>query len=337
MGKLLVILGSTATGKTDLALSLAKKFNGELVSCDSRQVYKGLDIGTGKYPSAKGTPRLRMGQEVKREKGYWEIDRVRIWMYDVVSAKKQYTVADYVKNADSAVSDIMRRNRLPIVVGGTGLYMKVLLHGLPNLSIPVDQKLRKSLEALSKEELQKKLQILSRTRWDEMNQSDRENPRRLIRAIELAKALDIFSPAGPIMSEGDEAGITYPSTLNIGLIAKREVLYKLADERVIDRINQGMVEEAKKLYANGLSLKRMRQLGLEYGVLADFFEGRIKNRDELIKIMQRKIHDFIRRQVTWFKKERDVSWFDVTENGYIKKIEKMVGFWYDNLTNAAKN
>src|SRR3989338_8195331 len=125
MAKIIVIFGSTSTGKTDLALNLAKKFNGELVSCDSRQVYKKLDIGTGKLP----------GKQVNTEKGngFWWLDGVKVWMYDVVNFRQQYTVYDYVKDADQVIENILSREKLPIIVGGTGLYLKALLEGLPNL------------------------------------------------------------------------------------------------------------------------------------------------------------------------------------------------------------
>ena len=174
---LLVILGPTSTGKTDLALSLAKRFDGEIISCDSRQVYINLDLGTGKLPSQQKT--------LKKGKGFWEIDGVKVWLYDVVSAKLQYSVADYIKDAHKVLKDLRERGKLPIIVGGTGLYLKGLVEGLSNIDIPIDKELRKSLEKLSKEELQKKLINLSLKKWNQMNNSDRQNPRRLVRAIEL--------------------------------------------------------------------------------------------------------------------------------------------------------
>lgn len=317
--KILVILGPTSTGKTDLALRLAKKFNGELISCDSRQVYWRLDIGTGKLPDRRW--KVEDGS-VKKWKGYWEIDGIKIWMYDVVSPKVQYTVADYVKDANKAVGEIINRGKLPIVVGGTGLYLKALLDGLSNLSVPVDAGLRKELEKLSKEQLQKKLKELSSQKWEKLNSSDRENPRRLVRAIELeimqSKSNSIkIATSSPVASPRND-------TLKIGLIAPREILYQRIDQRVTDRISQGMIDEAIKLHQSGLSLKRMRQLGLEYGVLADYLEGKITNKDTLIKIMQGKIHGFLRRQITWFKKETDVNWFDITRNNTLVQVEKLV-------------
>jgi len=306
----LIILGSTSTGKTDLALQLAKKFNGELISCDSRQVYKGLDIGTGKYPSQKS--------KVKRQKYCWEVDGIRIWMYDVVDASKQYSVADYVKDANKIIKDISNREKLPILVGGTGLYLKAFLEGLSNLEIPVDKKLRKELEILSTVDLQKRLQQISPERWEKMNYSDRQNSRRLIRAIELA---GVKPSIGKVQSF---------DALKIGLTAPRNILYKRADERVLTRIKQGMIDEAKSL-----SLKRMRDLGLEYGILADYLQGKIK-KENLTSVLQGKIHGYIRHQLTWFKKEKNVEWFDITTKEFPVNVEKLANAWYYH-TDDSKN
>lgn len=305
---LLVILGPTATGKTDLALHLAKKFNGELISSDSRQVYKWLNLGTGKLPNGE--------VNVVKRNGYWEINGITVWLYDVADPKKQYNVALFVQDANRAIEKIFKRGKLPIIVGGTGLYLKALLEGLSNLSMPIDKKLRKKLERLTKIELQEKLQEISLKRWEELNPSDRQNPRRLIRAIELSgiQKTKLIKP-------------NY-QTLKIGLTATREVLYEKVDKRVMSRINQGMLDEAKKLHKKGVSLNRMKQLGLEYGVLADYLEGDIKNTGAMIKIMQNKIHGYVRAQLTWFKKEKDIHWFDITEKNLLAKVEKVTSKWY---------
>lgn len=331
MNKVLVIIGPTAMGKTDLALILAKKFNGELVSCDSRQVYTGLDIGTGKMP---GIDVSHQSSAIRLQKGYWEINGlpagrqgVKIWMYDVVNPKVQYNVADYVKDAQKAVEDITKRGKLPILVGGTGLYLKALLEGLPNLSIPVDEELRKELTFLTKEQLQDKLQNLDKKRWENLNQSDKQNPRRLIRAIEL-----ILSTKNTRLTINDQR-LTNFNTLKIGLTASRERLYQRVDQSVLRRLENGMLKEAEKLNKQGLTLKRMRQLGLEYGVLADYLEGKIKDKQELIKILQGKIHGFVRRQLTWFKREKDVNWIDITIKNYLVGMERLVRKWYDNKVN----
>lgn len=315
MKKLIVILGPTSTGKTDLALSIAKKFNGELVSTDSRQLYKGLDIGTGKLPNEDS--------QIKKGQGFWEINKIKIWMYDLVDPKIQYNVADYVKEASKVIEKIGQGGKLPIIVGGTGLYIKALLEGLDSLSTPVDKKLRKKLQKLTKEQLQKKLQTVSVKRWENMNYSDQQNPRRLIRAIEIHS-----NSKFKIQRSKLQFKVQNYSILKIGLTAKRDILYHKSDERVLSRMKQGMIKEAMELRKHGVSLERMRQLGLEYGVLADFLDGRIKREEELVGTLKNKIHGYIRRQQTWFSKEKNVFWFDISGD-YLDKMEKMVSDWYN--------
>lgn len=313
MQKVLIILGSTSTGKTSLAIDLAKSFNGELIACDSRQIYKGLDIGTGKLPDEEVV--------TKKYRGFWEMDGINVWMYDETNFEGQYTVYNYIKDANSAIENIINRKKLPIILGGSGLYLKLLLEGLSDLSVCANPKLRKELENLSLTDLQLRLQHVAMDRWERMNNSDRQNSRRLIRAIEFKLSKD-------------NTGIKFKglnkiySLFKIGLTAPREILYKRIDKRVISRINQGMIQEAERLNKKTLSFSRMRQLGLEYGVLADYLEGRIADRNELIKILQGKIHGFARRQLTWFKKEKDVIWFDITGKRWKDKVENKVRSWY---------
>ena len=320
MNKLLVILGPTSTGKTDLALQLAHKFSGELISVDSRQLYKSLDIGTGKIPQLTFTKR-----HLAKKNRFWEIDGIKVWMYDVVNPEQQYTVADYIKDAKKVIRNIQRRDKLPIVVGGTGLYIKALLYGFSSLSIPVDWKLRKKLEQLSTTQLQEKLKNLSPKKWNSLNHSDGQNPRRLVRAIELE-----LGKGNQVIPDLRSQGLVKEfHILKIGLTTQRKILYERADKSVINRIKAGMISEAKELHKNGLSFKRMRQLGLEYRVLADFLERKIETRDKLLKILQGKIHGYIRRQSTWFKKEKDTNWFDITTSDYLNIIENLVSDWYN--------
>lgn len=312
MKQLLVIMGLTSTGKTDLALKLAKKFNGELVACDSRQVYKGLNIGTGKLP----------GEDVniKKGKGFWEMDGVTVWMYDEVDFKNQYTVYDYVKDADKIINQILKRGKLPIVVGGTGLYLKALLGGLPNLAIPLDKNLRRELSNLTIKQLQQRLRKQDKSKWKGLNESDRQNPRRLTRAIEIT----LGKPQRRGLSKNLLKNF---NILKIGLTAPREILYKRIDERVINRLDQGMIEESEKLHKRGLSFERMKQLGLEYGILADYLQGKI-SKIELVKVLQGKIHGYARRQITWFRREKNVLWFDRTQSYWREQVENKVSSWY---------
>lgn len=314
MNKILVILGTTSTGKTDLALKLARRFNGEIIAADSRQVYKGLDLGSGKMPGVK--------IPVKKSHGFWEISGIKVWMYDVSSANKQYSVFDYVNDANKALTKIYSRGKLPIIVGGGGFYIKALLEGLPNLEVPRNLKLRKELEKLSLMDLQKKIQHLDPKKWEAMNYSDKHNPRRLIRAIEVAvKGKKVRKNSRP-------QHILKTNMLKIGLKCSRDLLYKRIDERIISRLNEGMIEEALRLYKKGLSLKRMKQLGLEYGVLADYLQGKIPGREQLINILSGKIHDYARRQITWFNRERSIYWYDITQKKWGEKVESRVNSWY---------
>lgn len=326
MRKVLVILGPTATGKTDVALQLARKFHGELVSCDSRQVYVGLDIGTGKEP---GKSIKEQVLRVKKQKGYWEIDGTKIWLYDVADPREQYTVKDYVEQASQVVEDITQRGKLPIIVGGTGLYLKALLEGLPNLNIPVDEKLRRELQKLSLEELQEKLRSLSPAKWKKLNESDKKNPRRLLRSIEI---LSMYPHNKTIKNlklkirHHSFGGKNY-NILKLGLTAPRDTLNKRIPSRLISRVDQGLIQEAERLHKNGLTLERMKELGLEYGILAKLLAKEI-SKDQFISILSVKIYQYAKRQITWFKREKDTQWFDITEDNWNKKLEKLVTSWY---------
>lgn len=322
MKKVLVVLGPTATGKTDMALRLAKKFNGQLVACDSRQIYKGLDIGTGKLPTAQVT--------VDKHNGYWLIDGVKVWMYDVIGLDKQYTVADYVRDATKIISEIHAKGKLPIIVGGTGLYLKALIDKLPNLEIPVDQNLREQLQKLNLIQLQQELKKLSFPRWSQLNNSDRQNPRRLLRSIELS----MYPYKGKYQISNTK--FRKWDTLKIGLTAPREILYKNSDLRIFNWIKNGIIDEVKNLIISGVPTERFLQLGLEYKIIANYLGGWIKE-DKLITKIQYNLHSYIRRQQTWFKKVEKVNWFNIMDLENVDKIEKLISKWYDLATYAKED
>lgn len=312
--KIIVICGPTATGKTDLGIELATLLKGEVISCDSRQVYKGLDIGSGKLPKNL--------QNVKKGEYFWTIDGVKVWMYDVVDPKVRFTIADYLKQTHQVIIDLVNREKLPIIVGGTGLYLKGLVEGLDHLEV-ISRK-QKSLEKLDRSELQKKLQFLSPATWEQLNNSERNNPRRLIRKIELLNSISkrkilAYTP----LSQNFQI-------LILGLTTNRASLNKLIDERVVKRIDQGLVEEGEKLKKENLTTDRMKELGLEYAVLADFLNNKITSKSDFTQILQTKIHQFAKRQMTWFNKQPGILWFDINDKNWKSNVVKLASNWYNS-------
>jgi tRNA dimethylallyltransferase len=294
MKKLLVILGPTATGKSDLAVKLALKHNGEVISADSRQVYKGLNIGTGK---------------ITKE----EMKGVHHWLLDVISPKETFTVVDWKKLTEEKIKTIFKRSKLPIICGGTGFYIQSVIDGITMPEVPANKTLRKKLENKNLPELLEILNKLDPRRFAEI---DQKNPVRLIRAIEIATKLGSVPKI-------NKKKVPY-EILQIGLLPEniKEKIYK----RLLLRIKKGMVEEAKKLHKKGLTWNRMRELGLEYRFLADFLENKI-TKEEFISKLEKEIFQYSKRQMTWFKKDKRIKWFKPTET---KKIEKEVSNFLNN-------
>ncbi|MDO8429038.1 MAG: tRNA (adenosine(37)-N6)-dimethylallyltransferase MiaA [Candidatus Daviesbacteria bacterium] len=314
MQKILAILGPTATGKTDFGIYLAQKYNGEIVSCDSRQVYKGLDIGSGKMPN--------ISSKFKIKNSKWEIDGIDIWMLDVADPKIQYSVKDYIDKASKVIEEIILRDKLPIVVGGTGLYFKALTEGLDYLDLPIDKSARKRYERFSLVKLQEKLKNSYPKKWRDLNNSERHNKRRLIRHLEILTM-------NPYKDKSSSPNSKPPSydILKIGLTVPRPVLNSRIDDRLDARLNVGLLKEVEGLYKNGLSEDRLKSLGLEYGVLIDVVTQKISEK-VAVDILKIKIHQFAKRQMTWFKKDQEIIWFDITSQDYQIKLENMVSSWY---------
>lgn len=303
----MIIYGPTATGKTDLAIILARKFNGELISADSRQVYKKLDIGSGKVSS---------GSSVEKHDKYWIVDGITIHGFDLVEPETKFNAADFISFANTAISRIVKKGKRPIIVGGTGFYIKSLVDGLASLGIGQDTKLRNSLEKLTKEKLLQKLLDINPKKANSMNESDRQNPRRLIRAIEIS-----LSP-----QSRQSTVKNYQSKVNhqiFGLTAPNVYLYKKADKSFANRLNNGMVDEIKTLLAQKISPQWFESLGLEYRWLTKFVLGKA-TREEAILKAEGELHSFIRRQKTWFKQFKNITLFDVSSNGWQSELEKNI-------------
>lgn len=278
-GKLLVILGPTASGKTDLSIKLAKKYNGEIVSADSRQVYKGLDIGSGKITKK-------------------EMQGVPHYLLDVANPKRKFTVAQYQRLALKAIKNIQKRNKLPILVGGTGFYLQSVVYGIDIPQIKPDWELRKKLEKLPLSELVERLRKLDLKRAANIDQN---NPRRVLRALEIAMKL-----SGPVPAPSHK-GYAF-DTLQIGMSKPKEELKKLIQKRLKKRLkNDAMIKEVEKLHASGVSFKRLEELGLEYRFVAQYLQKKIAYQEMIDKIQIESEH-YAKRQMTWFKRDKKIHW-----------------------------
>ena len=318
MGKLLVICGPTSVGKTSLALSLAKKFDGEILSADSRQVYRGMDIGTGKD--------LPSGAKLKipwfKNFGYYEVNGVKIWGYDLADPKNGFSVAQYLRFSEKIMADITKRKKLPIVVGGTGLYIKAITDGIPTVFVPRNERLRKTFSKKSQVELFEILAQLDSIKAGSMNTSDRKNPRRLIRAIEVATwELKHKRPS----LEDKKKKIR--NTLFIGLMAPREVLFERISARVEERVKAGIKKEIKNLLKKGLSWKDQAMTSIGYRQWSEYFSGE-KTEEEIKTKWTDEEKKYAKRQMAWFKREKRIVWFDTSTKNYRRKLEKVVEKWY---------
>lgn len=277
--KILVIVGPTASGKTSLSIKLAKEQNGEVISADSRQVYRGLDLGTGK---------------VTQE----EMDGVPHHLLDIADPKEIYTAADFVRDGRAAIADIISRGKLPIIVGGTFFYTDALLGRIVTPEVPPNPLLRAELEKLSAPELFEKLQALDPERAEHI---DEHNPRRLERAIEIALAL------GKVPQLPTEE--IYDARI-LGIKIDQETLHKNIHTRLLARLDAGMIDEVKRLHEKGLSYERMEDLGLEYRYIARHLKDELSY-EEMVEILETKIRQFAKRQMTWLKRDKSIEWISV--------------------------
>jgi tRNA dimethylallyltransferase len=287
--KLIVILGPTASGKTDLSIKLAKKFNGEVVSADSRQVYKGMDIGTGKVTKT-------------------EMQGVPHYLLDVASPRKKFTVVQYKKFAQKAIEKILKKGKIPILCGGTGFYIQAVIDNLSFPPVKPDWKLRKKLEAKSAQEL---FNALNKKDPERAKSIDKNNKRRLIRALEI-----VITSKKPVPSLEKDKSLF--DVLIIGIKINFEKLKKLIKKRLLKRFKIGMVKEVEKLKKSGLSWKRLEEFGLEYRYIAQYLQGK-STKKEMIEKLEKEIEHFAKRQMTWFKKDKRIQWIK-----NFKEAEKLV-------------
>lgn len=311
--KLIAIVGPTASGKTAVGVKLAKEFDGEIVSADSRQIFRGFDIGTGKDLA--------------------EYDGVEYHMIDICEPEEDFNLFKYLELARAAIEDIFSRGKVPIIVGGTGLYVQALVEGFrlqtchPEFisgsqnqemlkQVQHDKISREQLNNFTVEQLQEILQELDIKSYE--NLADKQNPHRLIRAIEKVQSGEIITKEKPDFE-----------VLQIGLDWPREELNKRIDKRVDDRFQAGMLEEVEGLLKSGVDSKWLLSLGLEYKIITEFLIGchseaasrriseilRSAQDDKIIAVFEQmksllklRSHQYAKRQMTWFKRFPEIVW-----------------------------
>lgn len=276
--KIIVILGPTATGKSSLAVKLAKKLKGEIISADSRQVYKTLDIGTGKISKK-------------------EMRGVPHHLLDVVNPKVRFSVTKYQTLANKALEQVIKKGKIPIICGGTGFYIDAITKGVIFPEVPPNKKLRRELEDKSADEL---LKILNKLDKNRATNIDNKNKVRLIRAIEIAKHLGKV----PKIKEKESSY----DFIKIGLTLDRDELRKKIEKRIKKMFRDGLLKEIARLKKAGVTDKRLREFGFEYynPTIESVIIGNVK---------------YSKRQMTWFKRDKEIKWFSPSQE---KDIEKYI-------------
>jgi len=314
MKKIFLICGPTATGKTSLGFKIAKKYNGEIVSADSRQVYKYMDIGTGKE---------------------WD-DQIKVWGYDLVNPTEKYSVSEYFSEMKVAIETIWKVNKLPIIVGGTGLYIKSLIDGIPTIDIPQNPNLRKSLEKLNTTELFDKLAMLDGTKAASLNLSDKMNPRRLIRAVEIAVWNVENETQKKVVELRENILDKDVDVLMVGITTNNIKLLQNIENRVEKRMNEGFIDEVEMLLKMGVSWKMQSMNSLGYKESESFFKNG-QTYEDFINTWVSNEMKYIKRQNTWFKKDKRINWFDTDKPDFLKNVVNLVDKWYSTSEDGTKS
>lgn len=302
--KVLVILGPTASGKTSLAVELAGLFNGEIISADSRQVYRGLDIGTGKD----------LGEYSSGRK------KIPYHLIDVVEPMEEFNIAKYQKLALKAIEDILKRGKLPIIVGGSGLYLQTLIDGYVLVPDRPDLKRRTELEKLTIQELYDQLFKLKPEFALSLNNSDKNNQRRLVRYLEIAESGSQKKPAKKK---------TPYDFMVIGLQIDDDKMRARIHKRIVDRLNnEDMIGEVERLLESGVSPVWLNSLGLEYRHIAWYLQDKL-DYEAMIERLALATYRFAKRQKTWFKRwekqGREIIWID--EQDRLQKARHLIKNW----------
>lgn len=290
--KLVVIEGTNASGKSGLGVALAAHYGGEVVSADSRQVFRGLDLGSGKI-----TPE--------------EMQGVRHHLIDIAEPNEFFSMHDFQRLAYKAVDDVRARGRTPFLVGGTGLYVASVTDGYVMSDTEPDLEYRAYLETMDTPKLYEMLRELR----PEM-EIDEKNRNRVMRQLEKIHDGDDHSAPNAPRYDCLKLGVTWP----------RPVLRARIDERLDRRLEQGMIEEVQGLLDRGASVEFLKKLGLEYRFITQYLIGEIPDRNEMVELLRTAIKQFAKRQTTWFRRDKDIQWLDMAGDPFAEACEKIDRF-----------
>jgi tRNA dimethylallyltransferase len=300
---MITVMGATAGGKTTVAAHLALELGGEVISADSRQVYRGMDIGTGKDLDDYVISRRQINYHLT----------------DIVDAGYKYNVYEYQRDFLKVYEDLKNRKVLPILCGGTGMYIESVLKGYKLINVPVDEDLRIELDKKTDDEL---VHILSSNK-ELHNRSDTSNRKRLIRAVEIAL----------YYQKNDDLDVYFPdiNSLNIQIVFDRNSRRKRISERLMHRLEHGMIEETERLIASGVNTDTLKYYGLEYKFITEYLLNEITY-EEMVKKLETAIHQFSKRQMTWFRKMEKSGFKIYKIDGYVpveEKIKKIKDLYYN--------
>jgi len=310
---LLVLLGPTAVGKTEVALNLICKIHGEIISADSRQIYKEMDIGTGK-PS----PTIR--------------EKFPHHLVDIISPSQIFNAAEFKRRAEKIIARLQRENKLPVVVGGCGLYIRALVDGL-FVGPGTDWNLRKKLKEEAKEKGNEALYLYEKLRKIDSETASRLHPndqRRVIRALEV-----YYLSGKKISSYQKEHPSSLSKTVIVGLRRKRDSLYKLINERVDKMVKEGLIQEVETLLKKGYDEDLPSMQGLGYRQIVGYLKGRYP-KEEAIRLIKRDTRRFSKRQLNWFKKDKRIIWLDIEDYSFSEAADKIVEILREKINESKR-
>jgi tRNA dimethylallyltransferase len=291
--KAIAIVGTNASGKSAAAVSLAGESGGEIISADSRQVYRKLDIGTGKLTAA-------------------EMRGIPHHLLDLVDPGGRFSVADFQRLSYALIDDLSSRGKVPFIAGGTGLYVRAVVEGYELADAPPDFARREELEKLGTSELH---ELLRERDPEAAALIDSRNRRRIIRAVEMAERGAEYRTSHVNRPRYDflQLGITWP----------REVLRQRIEQRLRTRLDDGMIDEVRALLACGVSLEWLDGIGLEYRFVGRYLQGGYASRDELFSELAVAIYRFAMRQLAWFRRDQSITWLD-TSGDYLAQARQLI-------------